>query len=263
MKESLRNSYEIIEEAHNVRVESEDAQKNGTLEQVEARIFSPFCNVDYDQKSADISGAEAGLSFSMEAANDYELAAVYNERYAKRQQGAVPEVESGTWFKVDRLAYKIADRQFDISGMLPPDYGILFYPDSKTTRGTVMVADKKIIIRGELASIGTLAVILHEVGHVHDIAKLEKLGVDKLTTGGLDFENDQAEKLRKEKEASLFALRKMWPALKNKPRQKSDILMWLKNYAYTSYCQEANEHLKIKYDTMDGFDDFADGLDDE
>jgi len=134
------------------------------------------------------------------------------------------------------LSYKIGETNLDIFDYLPEGYKILFCPDSKVYNGAVDYENKGIYVTSDISSFGSIATILHEVGQVKDYERLEKLGRTEFTEGGDWEENRAAEQMRKEREASLFALRKMWRELRKNEQTKKDILLYLKNMAYYSYC---------------------------
>jgi len=240
MPEKPSNTHKILEEAHTVREETQKAHEEGLFQELEERVFKSLFDVDYDADTQDISEGGNQMRFTKTevSTRDKERLARY---IASRGRGEADESgfpDENSWQAVDQLTYKIGETDIDIFSYLPGGYKILFCPTNKAYyNGAVDNENKVIYITSDISSLGSIATILHEVGHVKDDERLEKLGRTELTEGGDYHENIESEKLRKEREASLFALRKMWRELRKNEQTKKDILLYLKNLAYYSYCE--------------------------
>lgn len=109
--------------------------------------------------------------------------------------------------------------------------------------GGIVVDEKIIFLVGPINSIGSVATILHEVGHVIE-KKIEEKSIlnDSLDSDCLkeiaeiEKDDDMLAKLSEERNASLFALRKMWKELRKNSEMKKDVVSFLK-YSYLSHCE--------------------------
>lgn len=240
-KYRLENTPKILDEARSVQKEVEQVEKEGKLEEAEKRIFQPLIEVDYrNQEKAEVVEGENKFNFSSVKFREF------NEEDKKSLSDYLKDQEKtglrgmatdpSSWYAADQLNYSFKEDSFDIFSLLPEGYKILFCPDSEKKTGAVIWKRKTIFIQGDLASIGSLAIILHEIGHVKDFEKLEQYGRDRLVEGGTMTQDDEAETLRREQEASYYALRKMWLYLRKNPQVKDDVILFLKNIAYFSYC---------------------------
>lgn len=268
----------MLNEAYSVHNESNEAKRKGLLEQAQHRIFKSFCEVDYKEFDVKEIDPNYKMNFSVSIINDVDFKVINDYRMNKQGLEKYPEgvypiindVKSVLnpeyfktpypkgWISVRGLTYEILGKRINVSELLPEHYNLLVFPKSDNHHGSVYHNTRRIVVEGDLASIGTLAILLHEIGHAHDLDRLEELGLDKMTEGGFDFEDSNAEILRKERTASLFALRKMWPIIRQDSQLKSDVILELKDYAYSSYCSGSIDAMNARYDTFDEFDDFSD-----
>lgn len=241
MLEKPSDTYEILEEARVVCDETQKAYKEELFQELEQRVFKPLFQVNYEANTQDIFQNGNQMWFIKTELNtqDKERLARYIASYSDRNKaGEDVFLNENSWQAVDQLVYRIGETNFDIFNYLPEGYKILFCPANKQYyNGAVDYENKVIYITSDISSLGSIATILHEVGHVKDDERLEKLGKKEFTEGGDLNENIEAEKIRKERDASLFALRKMWRELRKNEQVKNDILLYLKNLAYYSYCE--------------------------
>lgn len=239
MSEKPRSTHKILDEARAVRAETGRANEEGLYLETERRIFQPFFSSQIESQK---STAHENLMQVTETELDghgQEQLALYIGKLEEREGAKGNFSDQKNWRLANELQYKFGETEFDIFSYLPEDYKILFCPSGELHTGSVDIKNKIIYIPNEMSSLGDLATILHEVGHVKDFEHLEKLGLTEFTEGGDEYENKGAEVLRKEREASLFALRKMWGELRKDEQTKKDILLFLKNIAYNSYCDGA------------------------
>jgi hypothetical protein len=150
-----------------------------------------------------------------------------------KEKGLYSDIDN--WRKVTGLKYRFGKIDIDIFKLLPKGYDRLFFcPECKMTEALVEHKNKAIYILNELNSIFALTTILHEVGHVNCEKPEDK---DKAATPNeKNFIKLLFERLPKERNASYFALRKIWKELRKQPETKKDVLTFLKNIAYQSYC---------------------------
>lgn len=257
-KYRMENTMEILREARDVQKETEQSFLEGKFEEAKNRIFQPFVEVDYrSQEKAEIIEGENKFNFSRIRFNEFnEEDKKILSNYLKDKEGTGLKgmaTDPSCWYATDQLNYSFGKDSFDIFSLLPEGYKILFCPYSENNFGAVRWKRKTIFIQGDLASAGSLATILHEIGHVKDLEKKEQIGADKLVKGGETVtQDDEAERLRKEKEASYYALRKMWLYLRKDPQIKDDIILFLKNIAYYSYCdyslEKVNKEAIVNHD---------------
>lgn len=251
MVEKSYNTYNILEEAKRVRQEVEQARE-GTYGETEKRIFQPIFKVDYKNNSQEINEEENQMKFGEIEINDQDHEALnfYMQHLGEKDNDKGEYSEIANRHAVDQLEYTIGDSKFDIFNLVPEGYKILFCPKSETRDGAVSYEYKIIFIAGDITSLGSIATILHEIGHVVDNERLKKIDKTYLTEGGTSDEHAEAEKLRKEREASLFALRKMWREIRRDPQTKKDILLYLKNIAYYSYCDNSLSRVETSNSMM-------------
>lgn len=247
MSEKPRDAHNILEEAHTISEETRKAHEEGLFQTLEQRVFKPLFNVNYEVGTQNISEGENQMSYTETelSKDDKERLARYIASQDKNTAEGGNFSDENNWHATDQLIYKIGETNLDIFSYLPNGYKILFYPNSKVYNGAIDSENKIIYITSDISSLGGIATILHEVGHAKDDEHLKKLGETKFTIGGNWEENRTAEQLRKEKEASLFALRKLWKELRKNEQTKKDMLLYLKNMAYYSYCAEGLQHITI------------------
>jgi len=222
MPEKPSNTHKTLEEARTVREETQKAHEEGVFQELEQRVFKPLFDVDYAADTQDISQGDNQIRFVKTELNeqDRERLAHYITSRRRRETEEDDFPDENNWHAIDQLEYKIGETKLDIFSYLPEGYKILFCPTSKSYNGAVDDENKVIYITSDISSLGSIATILHEVGHVKDYERLEKLGRTEHTEGGDYHENIEAEKMRKEREASLFALRKIWRELRKNEQTK-------------------------------------------
>lgn len=248
MSEKPSNTYKILEEAHAVREETKKAYQEGLFQELRQRVFKPLFDIDYEADTQDVSQGSNQMWFRKTEVNSQDKALItrYIASWGRVEMGESDFSDENSWQAVDELTYRIGETVLDIFSYLPEGYKILFCPSNKAyCSGAVDNENKVIYITSDISSLGSIAIILHEVGHVKDDERLEKLGRTEFTEGGNYHENIEAEVMRKEREASLFALRKMWRELRKNEQTKKDILLYLKNLAYFSYCEKGFENINF------------------
>ncbi|HPN15217.1 MAG TPA: hypothetical protein PLF71_03850 [bacterium] len=241
MPEKPSNTHKILEEARTVREETQKARAEGLFQELERRVFKPLFDVDYEADVQDISQGGNQMRFTKTEVSkqDKKRLASYIASHGKSEAGEGGFPDENSWQAVDQLTYRIGETDLNIFSHLPEGYKILFCPANKAYHnGAVDYKNKVIYITGDISSLGSIATILHEVGHVNDDERLKKIDETELAKGGDYHENIEAEKMRKEREASLFALRKIWRELRKNEEIKKDMLLYLKNLAYYSYCEK-------------------------
>lgn len=234
----LFSSDSLLKKAEN-RNEIEYSQE--TLDTVE-RLKKPFDNVKTADGKIDINieGQALHVELAIVDENDAENIEKFASSVIARNNYD-PSVE---FKKIEVLSFKHADGKFDVFSLLPPGYVIYYYPVASLNiiehDGSVDGNRKAICIAGDICSPLTLAILFHEMGHVVDFGRLEKLGVQSLVTPH-EYQG-HAETLRKEKTASAFAISMMRQHLKNTTLKK-DIVSFLKDYALQSYNLSVNTEI--------------------
>lgn len=152
----------------------------------------------------------------------------------------IPEEHFSFFQRIQSLKFKTNDTEVDLFSLLPPGYKILYYPsatDALDHDGAMSPERKVIGVVGDIRTPLTIIILLHEMGHAVDEARLEKFGVDTLVTS--HEYKDHAERLRKETAASAFAVSIIRRYLKD-TLQRNDIVNYLRDYALRSYCSDMN-----------------------
>jgi len=243
MREKLVSTVDIITEAEGVLDAANYSDQNFDI--VEQHLFQPTTEINYGNSKQELKTEYLSVDFEIQPLDKElsDLAKDYLRYHGLLGLEETPDVIKNlinldNWQEAKKLQYNFGGRDIDIVD-LADGYRIIFCPNSEIKHGSVYHDKKVVIFLGDIASVGALSVVLHEIGHIKDDQNLKRLGVDKLTYGVSDTDNEQAEKLRKEKDASLFALRILWPALRQRSEVKKDVVDFLSFVAYASYCKNA------------------------
>lgn len=246
MSERSNDIDKILSEAK--RLVQDVGTHNMEREPTEAmnRIFTPLFHPDYSKTTQEITEDRNRMAFRQIAMQQEDLNSLgwrINFLLEEGEKGDHTEIKN--WRALDQLTYTIGEVEFRIFDLLPKGYKVLFCPAARERSGSMSWDDRMVFIDGDVASLGSLVVILHEVGHAIDREELQRGTRSRLTEGDQTNEANAAEKLRMEREANLFALRKLWPAIREDPSLKQDVLSYLKDYAYHSHCEGKLEELAI------------------
>jgi hypothetical protein len=240
MSEQPMNVTKILQEARQVSTEAGEYSDKVGYKKMLNSVFSPLAKTDYSANLSEVKSEDFEMSFSRIKMDERAKEIIKIEAKTKKRKEDFSE-----WIAIDQLNYKVAGIEINIFDYLPDGFRLVFNPKAKTHQGTLIYEEKIILFDDDLASIGAMSVILHEVGHVKDFQKLKEMGREDYVEGKDIREAQQAEKLRREREASLFALRKLWPIFKKRPEFKEDSVSFLKNLAYFSYCQSTLSYLSV------------------
>lgn len=80
------------------------------------------------------------------------------------------EENDGELYQLETLSVKRADEALNIRDLLPPGYTVVYSPLGKLERSANDVDKKLLIMNGDITSMEGLLVLLHEIGHAHDMA---------------------------------------------------------------------------------------------
>lgn len=212
-----------------------------TIDTVE-RLKKPFENVKTADGKIDIDIEGQTLHVEIGSVDEGDTEDISNFTYDLISQNKYdPSIE---FKKINTLSFKHANGEFDVLSLIPREYIIYYYPTISMNiieyDGSVDGNRKAIYIAGDICSPLTLAILFHEMGHVVDFGRLEKLGVRSLVTP--HEYHEQAETLRKEKTASAFAISLMRQHLEDTTLKK-DIVSFLKDYALQSYNLSVNTEI--------------------
>lgn len=199
------------------------------------KLAKPIAKLEYkDKDSVEISSDDYQLQF------DYSLIDDENEEdvYAfmdnlRRKEFSEDHWDFNAWRQINRLEIKPnnSEKAIDVLAAMPSGYKLFFCPSEDLVQATATGSQKKIYLIGNMAAPKSIAVILHEIGHTWDNKKLEELGIDKLTDE--HKHSEVAERIRKERMASAFALKVMRPFMSTE--QRKDVINFLKHYALGGY----------------------------
>lgn len=241
-KISLKKSEDYLKKINQTsRGESDPA-----VEESEKRLATPIAEVQYGQDdSVEISGKDYDLKFQYSPVDDESWSDVeeYMNGLREKLRGYLDELwDTGSWRQVSglRAKPKNAESEVDLLKAIPEGYQLFFCPTDVLHYGSILHEQKKIYIIGNLASPISLVILLHEAGHGWDVQELEDPGSSKLTD---DHEFAlQAEKIRRERAASAFALKTLRPFLSKE--QRADAINYLKHIALKSYNDKAREMIE-------------------
>jgi len=198
-----------------------------------AKLEKPLGDVEYAERgntTVNTEGLQVNLSYSP---LDEKLKSNVLSYINREMKGNNELVDPFKWKVLDSMEFITKDSQVNMVDVLPNDYKIVFCPTSlDTNNGSVNISEKVIYIFGDIVTPLSVITLLHEIGHIFDHKNLEKAGVDKLTTDHM-FSNE-AERLRKERTASAFAIKAMKPYFKLLGI-KTDSINYLKDHALASY----------------------------
>jgi len=235
-------SQKFFDEA--VFVKKEASEKEVELKAVVERLSQPFAEIDFSKEGLVEASSEDGkykLTFEMVAIDEAAQEKIEAEIKHLKSKGYPDDgkaVEVKNWRRTKRMLFVIDGEEIDTAKFLPADYQILFCPEAEAVHGSIAYEWRSVFLFQNPASILNLSILMHEIGH-HNFEQKKVAGkVEKLTGENLSA----AEKLRDEREASLFALRRLWTIIK-KQNFKEDVVLFLKSEAYNSYCTEALQQL--------------------
>ena len=174
--------------------------------------------------------------------------------------------ESTKFTALDELIIKFGDIEIDIYSLLPKDFKIVLTNSGITQDIIVNWHHRYIWTDASPASLGGLLLLLHEVGHVvNEYDEYQKNLVSEedeeneiQEDENQDIEGDDSEEfiyeefslkepmnfkkhIINERNASLFALRKLWKELRKNPDMKKDSINYLRRSLYTYYTSYLDE----------------------
>lgn len=203
------------------------------------RLNKPLQKIDYEENgSAEVVTDQGQFGFSY-SPPDEELKTKIDRYVQYISRGANSEAsytKADNWRKLDKLVFEIEDQQKDVLASLPEKYKVVFCPTTEYFHGAV--SDGCIYILGDITTPRSIITLLHEMGHVFDDANLEEK--DIITPMKHGWHTNTAEKVRRERAASAFALKRLRPFFKD-AQFKEDAINFLKNYALESYNRTTRE----------------------
>lgn len=132
-----------------------------------------------------------------------------------------------------------------LSEILPDGYKVIIAPrlagGFNDCSGALNTDKKYIYMRGDLTTLMFQIILLHEIGHIQDKINLDKLGVEELMTDSKFIRI--AEKLRKERVASAYAIKKLKPLVKSGLISKEDIFNYLIKQALDSHIMDMEDEM--------------------
>jgi len=243
-----------------IQVNKETRDKEEEISEANKRLAEPFGNADLaapgpvEVKSDDDF---YNVNFATETV-DEEIKKKILELFGSLEWNPISKNKNNVdhWVYTKRLVFKMSGTEIDTARFLPAGSRIFFLPSAEIFKGCIVHngESKDIFLFGDPFSPRNLLTLAHELGHHQYDLKKQAGKFDELT--GLD--PDIAEILRSEREASLFALRRLWVALKKRPELKKDAITFLRDFAYKSYCSGG---LVLYWQRRPGFDSFATGND--
>lgn len=157
-------------------------------------------------------------------------------------------VEINDFRILEKFCFKLKDNDYtlDIFDILPKNYKIIFTPEIISTSkfesdGHIDPSNEYIYLYGDPMSKTFQIVLLHEIGHAIDDKLLKKNNFEKLVTDHRF--SAQAEKLRKERIASAYAIKKLKPLVQSGFISKEDLFNYLKYYALNSHCLYIDDYI--------------------
>ena len=145
-----------------------------------------------------------------------------------------------SWLKLDSLVFETGEIKKDVFASLPKNTEIFFYPAIDYFHGGMFWShsenDSKysIYIIGDMNCPRSIVTLMHEIGHIFDAENQRSGKESPLKEKQGIYHYDTAEKIRKERAASAFALKVMKPFLKDK-QLGEDVINFLEGYALSSY----------------------------
>jgi len=153
--------------------------------------------------------------------------------------------------RIEKLVFKTEEKEINLFDVLPRGTVILVQkePDPKEQDGYAERdrggKNGDIFIKGELDCPKMILILLHEIGHIIDFEKLDKGETHNIDNfRNTDERADIAEKIRKERVASAFALNAIRPYVTDDVSRKD-----VQNFLYSAldrYCKNAQKKLEIR-----------------
>jgi hypothetical protein len=146
--------------------------------------------------------------------------------------------------------FSIIDKQtnteVDILTELPEGYRILFNPFLEVYNGNANVIEKGCLVKGDIASIAGILIILHEIGHCVDYERTDDKSEWRNARARIE-DSSNYEKLKlvllKERNAWAYALNKVRPFLRSGAFPKEEILKNIHGRSLFSYCDMIQEKM--------------------
>ncbi len=218
-----------------------------TLERVEeaiARLGKPLAEVKYQETGeVEVNANDAQFKFSYSLLDEENKRWIDNFTGGKMARNVDKEdfiKNADNWRSLDNLIFQVEGKEKNVLNSLPKNSSVFFCPSMEYAHGAavdIYFADKyHIYIVGDITTPRSLVTLMHEIGHVFDYENHRKKGSPIKGS----YHHQTAEKIRRERAASAFALKMMRPFFKNK-QFKEDAITFLKNYSLADYNWDAIE----------------------
>ncbi len=240
-----RQPHLLDTEKYLARVENSELEPEGSLAESLVRLKVPLHESGY-QEEGTIEGSFEDYSFactySVPDEDSNNKIQTYLARLVKWEGIASDSasLDVKTWRQLDELVFKDRDgKATNLLTIAPESFQVFFCPTAEKMHGAVNTKDRVVYILGDILTPESISTLMHEVGHLWDVAKLKEHGVERLVTKSWNGRDDNAELIRRERTATAFAIQKMRPFLKG--QMKKDITNHLKAYALQSYYARVRE----------------------
>lgn len=140
---------------------------------------------------------------------------------------------------LDELKIKFGEIEIDVYSLIPKEYKVVLVPGNLIDFNSANLHDNYIFIKENFSSLGGLLTLLHEIGHV--------VNEDQDFDQNMVFKSENEEEIIidegvsykrsiiNERDASLYALKKLWKELRKNPELKRDAINYLK-FCFRTYC---------------------------
>lgn len=249
MESKLFNSEQYLTKIETINFELEEGKKI-------LASFKEFCeplqDVDYGNSGeVRIERGDESIEFSYESL-DSEMKSVLQDYFVKSgdKDYIAERLDTSRWRQLKEYGINETSKStvlLDIIKLVPDDYKILFYPQKEFVNACAINSPdhKLILLVGDMSALVVPLVLLHEIGHVQDNMNLSRVGLDKLVTDSSYAL--EAEKLRKERTATSFALKVLRPLFgKSEFIDKQAVINFLKSFALNTYHNSIESLLSVK-----------------
>ena len=193
-------------------------------------LDTPFQKISYEEVSgsAEVIVGDAKFNISYSDVDPEFYKDIFTQATLDSLAGKIRQLDALSITSVSDPTVAV-----EISQLLPTDCKILFYPADKLVKASAIYEKNMVLYIADPFTQKAFPVILHEIGHLIDHSNLRAHGLDKFVT---DHEYaPQAEKLRRERFASAYALDKLRPLFRAHLLDKEQIINFLKKYALETY----------------------------
>lgn len=233
-------------------------EESDELDESIARINRPLHSDEYKEGidlTLTLHYEDTELKLSYRDLTEEELSDIEKiKNYLADTTDNSPSLDSKNWKRLSRLILEQPETDsFDITKSIPENFPVYFCPKNILGKPGAFVCSKPlgpvsgIFYNGDVGTIAGIAILLHEIGHLHtDFSVTEEVQTEASTHPSAK----QAAINLQERYANAFALKHLRSHITSK-QDREDVLIMLRHYGQGSYDSVLwREHLNKTYETL-------------